>query len=215
MIDCSLVRNKDRLELHLQHAKNLKPIYVDFLSKEMQFRCQHARIRNELLARAVGLLRKKHLKILDLTAGLGVDSYLLAYFGCEITMIERSPIIAALLEDGLQRAKITAAAKNISLIKEDSRNYLSTLNPEQYPDVIYMDPMFPEKTKSAKSRKEMRILHELVGDDLDAAELFSLALKKAKRRVVVKRPRLAASINQLTPQVMYSGGSSRFDVYLL
>lgn len=205
-----------RIELIINTSKFLKPIYVDFLSKEMHFRRQHARVGKELLARAVGLTRQRQIKLLDVTAGLGRDAFLLAHFGCDVTMIERSPIIGILLEDGLQRAGALGGLNHLALqlVISDASKYLKQLNSDDFPDVIYLDPMFPEKTKSAKSKKEMQILRDIVGEDIDAAELLSLSLTIAKKRVVVKRPRLAQALNNIAPSFVYEGESNRFDVYL-
>src|SRR3990167_8916605 len=131
-------------------------------------------------------------------------------------MCERSPIIHALLQDGLMRAQKEAwfQALSLTLHHADGIIYLSQLHQDNYPDVIYIDPMFPEKTKSALVKKEMRVLRSVVGDDLDSEKLLSAALSIAKKRVVVKRSKLAPTLSDKKPDVVYTGKSSRFDVYL-
>ena len=152
--------------------------------------------------------------MLDVTAGLGRDAFVLALLGCKVTMCERSRILCDVLQDGLQRAEKEAwfRALSLTLINIDAVDYLKNINIK--PDVIYIDPMFPEKTKSALVKKEMRVLREVVGDDKDAEELFTIALKQAKKRVVVKRARLAPAVTAHKPQIVFTGESSRFDVYI-
>lgn len=213
-----LVVTEKGLVLQLPDEKNLGPVTVDFLKGAMAHRRQHGGGRNQLLARAVGLSNKKNLSVLDLTAGLGRDAFILAHLGCQLTMIERHPVIAALLEDGMARAKKEAwfQALNLTLIKTDAQHYLKNLNQNTLPDVIYLDPMYPERKKSALVKKEMRVLRELAGNDTDANECLSTALTLpwAKKRVVVKRPRLAPTLAGPEPTLVFSGKSTRFDVYL-
>lgn len=190
---------------------------MDFLSDASIYRYQHGGGRQQLLARAVGLHKKKNLRICDVSAGLGRDAFVLATLGAQMTLIERSPIIAALLTDGWRRAQTVDWVRDLSwqFIQADSRGYLQNLSAPELPQVIYFDPMFPERKKSALVKKEMRILRELVGDDVDAAELLNVALQTATERVVVKRPRLAESVAGLAPSFLLTGQSSRFDIYLI
>ena len=97
----------------------------------------------------------------------------------------------------------------------DAISYLKKLPNNKKPDVIYLDPMYPTRTKSALGKKELRILRQIVGEDLDAGELLQVALKTARKRVVVKRPRLAPPIPGPEPNLVFKGKTSRFDVYLL
>jgi len=209
-----LIVTDKRLELQLTESKSSRPIYVDFLSGTLAHRRQFGGGRGQLIAKAVGLQNRKHISILDVTAGLGRDSFVLANLGCKVTMIERNPIIAALLKDGLMRAKKETwfKALELTLIENDAIYYLKSL--ENLPDVIYIDPMFPSRKKSALVKKEMRVLRHVVGDDEDASILLSTALKKATKRIVVKRPRLAPAISGPEPDFSFKGKSSRFDVYL-
>lgn len=202
------------LELRAPTNFRFKPIYVDFLQGRYNQRQQQIG-KNSLLAKAVGFDRKKTLKICDATAGLGMDSFLLASLGCEMTMCERSPIVNALLQDGLRRAQQETGFKQLALqlINTDAMQYLQTLSIEHYPDVIYLDPMYPDTNRTALSKKEMQLLREVVGEDLDAEYVFNAALKYAKKRVVVKRARLAPTINQQKPDLVLAGSSSRFDIY--
>lgn len=210
-----LVFTDERLELRTTTART-KPIFVDFIYGKMGHRLQYGGGKRQLIARAVGLRGKSHLSILDVTAGLGRDAFVLAYLGCRVTMIERSPIIVALLEDGLRRARAHewVRALSIKLIQAEAKQYLHQLNPIQYPEVIYLDPMFPIGKKSALVKKEMRVLRDIVGEDVDASELLAIAMQYATQRVVVKRARLATKIPGPKPNIVFIGKSSRFDVYL-
>ena len=205
-----------RIELRSTTKPKTNPIYVDFLSGKLAHRHQYGGGRGQLIARAVGLKSNKCPSVLDLTAGLGQDAFVLATLGCSVTMIERSKIIATLLNDGLERGNQEAwfAKLQLNLIQADSINYLSQLTQEPRPEVIYLDPMFPDSSKSALVKKEMRILRQIVGDDPDAKDLLNLARQTATERTVVKRARLAPTLADSTPDIVYTGKSSRFDVYL-
>ncbi|EKD73603.1 MAG: hypothetical protein ACD_45C00253G0001 [uncultured bacterium] len=211
-----LLLTPDYLGLQKTNDSSL-PLYVDFQSGKMTYRRQHSSLRREALARALGLKKRTQpLTIIDATAGLARDSFIIAALGFEITLIERSPIIHALVQDGIQRAsknpKLTPIMQRMHLIQGNAIPLLKNL--ADRPDIIYLDPMFPTRTKSALPKKEMRIFHEMIGDDNDAAPLLNVALTCATERVVVKRPRLAPELAGIKPHVTFSGSSSRFDVYL-
>lgn len=215
--DFLLVITKNRLELREVGEKHSKPLYVDFLHGAVAHRRKYGGGRGQLLARAVGIKPGITLDILDATAGLGHDAFVLAGLGCSLRLLERSPIIAALLADGLQRAKIVAefAGIDMQLLGGDAVSYMQQLSAKMRPDVVYLDPMYPVRTKSALVKKEMRILRKIVGEDADVAQLLAVALQVARKRVVVKRPRLAPSIPGPKSDVVFTGKSSRFDVYLV
>ena len=204
------------LELSLP-GDTAEVLHVDFQSGAALHRYRHGGGRQQLLARAVGLHRKKNLTICDISAGLGTDAFVLASLGADVVMVERSPIIAALLEDGWRRAQQTEWIRSLSwrLVRADSREFLLSLTASQFPQIIYFDPMFPERKKSALVKKAMRLLRKVVGEDNDAPELLVLALKTARERVVVKRPRLAPPIPGPAPSFTLAGQSSRFDIYLI
>jgi 16S rRNA (guanine1516-N2)-methyltransferase len=213
---CSL----NGLALKQTGKNNPGPITVDFLAASLQYRLRYGGGRRQALARAIGLRKGWQPAVIDATAGLGRDAFVLAHLGCHVHLIERSPVLAALLEDGLQRAADAQTAADITrnrmcLTHGDSRNILQELVKDEQPDVIYLDPMYPKRTKSSMVKKEMRILREVAGDDNDAAELVKIALDRARNRVVVKRPRLAPPVNGLLPSHEISGKTSRFDVYLI
>lgn len=210
------------IELSQQNGKlclcvdqpHLKPLCIDFLSGKLRHRREYGGGRSQLIAKAVGIKKLAHPSVLDLTAGFGQDAFVLACLGCGVTMIERSPMMAALLEDALNRFYKDVASKDIqlSLIHADSSNYLQQLN--SAPDVVYFDPMYPDTQNTALNKKEMQVLRNIVGDDSDAGDVLELALQKARHRVVVKRPRHGVVLGDRKPDVVFIGKSSRFDVYL-
>jgi len=195
-------------------------VRCDFINGELRHRRLYGGGKNQMILKATGLNKHKP-SIMDLTAGLGRDSYVLATAGAKVTMFERQPIVAALLADGLQRLRSggdeqeLAIAQRLFLHQGDSLTCVSALAQQEAPDVIYLDPMFPERGKTAKVKKSMAFFHHLVGSDDDAAALLPLALATARYRVVVKRPRHAPPLADMEPGLCFEGKSTRFDVYPL
>ncbi|MFT6309680.1 MAG: 16S rRNA (guanine1516-N2)-methyltransferase [Porticoccus sp.] len=192
------------------------PVRVDFLAGKTKHRMNYGGGRGQLLSKAIGVNKRAGLKVLDATAGLGQDSFVLATLGCDMTLIERSPVVAALLRDGIERGlqgddEVAAVLGRMNLVCADSIDYLQQL--AEPVDVIYLDPMYPHTDKTAKVKKEMAVFREIVGQDLDNEKLLAEALEKAIYRVVVKRPRLGAKISSTKPTLQLMGKSSRFDIY--
>lgn len=213
-------RDKYNLEFidgHLSlvcHDLDFKPLSINFLTGKTRHRRQYGGGRGQLIAKAIGIKKLENPTVLDLTAGMGQDAFVLACLGCKVTMVERSEPIAALLEDALKRlhADNSSELLSLKLIQADAKHYLQKLT--TFPDVIYLDPMYPDSKNTAAAKKEMRILRDIVGDDVDAAAVCELALEKTQNRVVVKRPRLGERLIAREPDIVFSGKSSRFDVYL-
>ena len=156
--------------------------------------------------------------VIDATAGLGRDGFVLAALGCHVTLIERHPIVAALLNDGLQRGLAIPETANIiktkiKFIQGQAVNLINQLSQDEKPEVIYLDPMFPHRDKSALVKKEMRLFQSFIGADEDIELLFDVALKTAKKRVVVKRPSKGPGILGKDPQLVLTGKSTRYDIY--
>jgi len=192
------------------------PLMVDFLHGAVAHRQQYGGGRGQLIARAVGIKRDFQPTIIDANAGFGRDAYVLACLGCQVKMLERNNVIAALLEDGLLRAKHDPdfAKLKLTLVKTDAVNFLTSLSDNQLPDVVYLDPMFPSRTKSALVKKEMQILQDILSHEENNEALFAIATKVALKRVVVKRPKLAEPLLNQIPDLQFKGKSTRFDVYL-
>lgn len=175
------------------------------------------------LLKAVGI-KKGHAhrpNVIDCTAGLGEDAWLLAAHGCAVTAIERQPVIAALLDDAIRRAS-TIKPDTAQRITPQNANAIDWFtqpphpNPQTPTDAIVLDPMFPTGRK-AKERKPMRVLRMLAGDDDDAPALLDAAIKTGVHRICVKRPLYAPTIESTTrtkPDIVYKGKAVRFDVYL-
>ncbi|WP_353517956.1 class I SAM-dependent methyltransferase [Thalassotalea sp. SU-HH00458] len=210
------------LQVHFQQVELIKldepklgAIKVDFVEGPVAHRRKFGGGRGQDIAKAIGLKHGFTPHVLDATAGLGRDSFVLASLGCQVTMMERMPIVAALLENGLARAKIHQEVADIvdrmSLIYASSIDDMTLANA---PDVIYLDPMYPHREKSAAVKKEMRVFQALVGEDLDADNLLIPALKLAKYRVVVKRPSYAEPLNNKAPSTSIKMKKNRFDVYV-
>ena len=213
----ALTVTPQRLDLRRFGAGRDRPVAVDLLQVDISSR--GGGDPRQPLARAVGCGARRRggpLWVVDATAGFGEDAWLLASLGCRVTAMERSPIIAALLRDGLDRAKQAkpTVADRIDLIEGDTRDGLAALDASgDRPDVVYLDPMFPPKRKAALPRKAMQVLQQLVGPDEDAHLLLDKALRTACRRVVLKRPLHAATLSTTNPTMTYRGKSVRYDVY--
>ena len=210
-----------RLELQAKGVAAPGPVYADFVSGPLAYRRRFGGGRKQPLARAVGLQGGVKPRVLDVTAGLGRDAFVLACLGCTVQLVERSPIVAALLRHGLARASadpvIGALAKKLlsQMRIADGRTFMKTLPETQRPEVVYLDPMYPPRTKTALVKKEMRVLKNIVGEDQDAPALLAAALTCARQRVVVKRPRLAPPLAGPKPDITIAAKTTRFDVYLL
>ena len=191
-------------------------VRVDFVGGAVAHRRQFGGGAGQLIARAVGLQPGIRPRVLDATAGLGRDAFVLAELGCAVTLIERQPIIAALLEDGLQRALadpgVAPIVARMPLLQGDAIALMQAWADEA-PQVIYLDPMFPHRDKSALVKKEMRLFRPLAGDDDDAPQLLAAALALATHRVAVKRSRKAPAVAGAKVGYVLEGKSSRYDVY--
>jgi len=170
------------------------------------------------VARAIGLKGGVALPhVVDATAGLGRDAFVFATLGCRVTLIERSPVAAALLDDALERASVSLdimdIAARMTLVHANAIEWLNQTEREAAPDVVYLDPMFPETGKSAAAKKDMQAFQQIIGDDPDSSALLAAALGAARARVVVKRPRLGVTIAGIQPSAQHQGKSTRFDIY--
>ena len=193
------------------------PVRAEFVTGKMGYRREHGGGAGQLVARAVGLQKTRaRLHVVDATAGLGQDAFILASLGCRVTLFERNPVIHALLADGLARAALNVdcamIVERMQLMEGSSIDWLERAGGEAA-DVIYLDPMFPHRDKSALVKKEMQVVRTVVGDDDDCARLLTGALECARHRVVVKRPRKAPAIAGPDPTTRIEGKSSRYDVY--
>jgi 16S rRNA (guanine1516-N2)-methyltransferase len=200
--------------LTVQVAKNLQ-VSIDWAAQWRYHQRQHYALSREPLAKAMGIKQNLWPKILDLTCGMGKDSLLFLFWGCEVVAYERSPAILLLLTDALHRSMRQEELGPIM-------HHHFTLNPHDPRDshafspaeVIYLDPMYGDdfQKRKAHPKKEMQILQALVGYDPDAVDLFHWAMEQGPRRVVVKRPLRALPLVP-RPDAQILGSTTRYDLY--
>ncbi|MGB5277908.1 MAG: class I SAM-dependent methyltransferase [Gammaproteobacteria bacterium] len=195
-------------------------IHVDFVSGALAHRQQFGGGRGQAIAKAAGLKQGKTPSVLDITAGLARDAYILASLGCKLTLVEQSTVLYALIEDGIERGQHDAASadtlRNFTRwINTDAVEYMQHINEKSRPAVIYIDPMYPERKKSALVKKDMQILQRLLGKDQNAGQLLITALERALERVIVKRPAHADALGNIKPDTSIYSKKTRYDVYLV
>ena len=177
-------------------------------------RLKQGRLQQELLVKAARIKGAQTPTAVDCTAGLGEDSLLLAAAGFSVTLFERDETIAALLADALERAAADPALAGIvarmRLVPGDSIAGLAELGFS--PDVVYLDPMFPARTKSAAVKKKFQLLHHLEQPCEEEEALVAAALAAHPRKVVIKRPVKGPQLAGLKPSYSIGGKSVRYDV---
>jgi len=194
-------------------------VSADFGSPRLLYRLRQG-MRREMLVRAVSVKGGNLPTIVDATAGFGQDAFLLAAAGHEVTLIEQSPLVSALLGSALACAShsddssVRETVARMTLITGDSVRQLASIVPP--PVVVTLDPMFPQRNKSARVGKNMAMLQGVLGHKIDVeaeSALLAAARSAAREKVVVKRPRLAPPLAGCEPDWQHIGRSSRFDVY--
>ena len=216
-LDLLLVVAEDALELREADGGATAPVRVRFRKLGSVSGGRTSTARRQPIALAVGLKRGKP-TVIDATAGLGRDAWLLASLGCTVHAVERCGILGVMLRDALGRvgarpAPASIIGGRIKLNIADARDVLRGLRREERPEVVYLDPMFPPRRKSALPKKGLRILRRLVGDDPDAGELLDVARTVGRDRVVVKRTLSAPPLGP-PPTLSYKGKIARYDVYI-
>lgn len=216
--EIQLLKQEDHLELRQAGKGAPGAVYIDFTGGKSAHRRRFGGGRGQPLAKAIGLKHGNTPDVIDATAGLGRDAFVLASLGCSVRLVERSPIISALLQDAFERAladnEVAPIASRMQLIQMDAKAFILALPDDDRPDVVYLDPMYPHRNKSALVKKEMRIFRQLVGDDMDSAELLTAARAIALNRVVVKRPAKAPCLGDQQPTMVIKSPNTRYDVYL-
>lgn len=217
----ALVLEPDGLGLYALDMPGSGAVRVQLDAGRLGWRLAAERARHEAVVKACGLLKAASpLIVFDATAGLLRDACVLAAAGAHVILAERSPVVAALVADGLRRAarqsELWELLARLEFRPGDSRRLLEGLaTAAARPDVVYLDPMFPHRDKSALVKKEMRAFRSVVGEDADAGDLLVPALAAARLRVVVKRPSGAPWLADRAPSFVQEGSSSRFDIYLV
>lgn len=193
------------------------PLLIDFAGGAVGYRLRQREGRGQALPKAVGMAKGAAPSVVDATAGMGRDGFLLASLGATVTLIERNGAVYDALADAMERARkssdeLAGIIARMTLLNGDSRELLAGLSPE----VVLVDPMHPPRGKSALVKKEMRVLRELVGDDPDQRELIEAALRSARQRVVLKWPLRAAPLDGLRkPSHQILGKTTRYDVFMV
>ncbi|MCR5800331.1 MAG: class I SAM-dependent methyltransferase [Lachnospiraceae bacterium] len=183
----------------------------DFAS--MLPRLKTGNMQHELLVKAVRI-KGCIPKVMDATAGMGEDSLILAAAGFDVTMYEYNPIIAALLADAMKRAvndtQLCNIVSRMHLNCADSTEAMK--NSGGAYDVILLDPMFPDRKKSALVKKKFQILHDVERPCLHERELLEAALMAKAKKTVIKRPVKGAYLAGIKPDYSLAGKVIRFDV---
>ena len=187
-----------------------------FIEGPILHRVKYGKGRGQNLAKAVGMKFNKNRNIIDATAGLGYDSFILASLGAKVTLIERSQKMHTLLQNGIDEGisfggEIEKIVNRMELLFGDSKDILPKLTPE----VIMIDTMYKDRKKTALVKNNMRLVREIVGPDSDYIELLKVALNCAKNRVVLKQPRYAEPIKEIrkcSHQIL--GKTIRYDIFM-
>ena len=187
-----------------------------FIEGPILHRLKYGKGRGQNLAKAVGMKSNKNRNIVDATAGLGYDSFILASLGAKITLIERSEKMYDILQNGINEGilfggEIQRIINRMELLFGDSKDILPKLSPE----VIMIDTMYKERKKTALVKNNMRLVRDIVGPDPDYIELLEVALNCAKNRVVLKQPRYAEPIKDIkkcSHQII--GKTIRYDIFM-
>lgn len=202
MIDgvlCLYDRNQDRAK-----------VFVDFLSGKLAFRSRH-HLQRENLIKACRIKHCPNPSILDATCGLGKDAFLLHCAGFQVTATEQNEVIYRLLQDGVRRFSKVKGRTPFRLVHAQASQQMK----KQLFDIIYLDPMFPPKNKSALVKKDMQLFQQLhQNQPFDNQGLLLDAIKHASKKVVIKRPKNVAFIAENTPNYQIVGKNYRFDIYL-
>ncbi|MDH5517863.1 MAG: class I SAM-dependent methyltransferase [Gammaproteobacteria bacterium] len=207
------------LSLHDSHVNS--DINIDFTSGGLAHRLQYGGGKGQTIAKAVGISSKNKPHVLDATAGLGRDALILANLGLRLSLIEQSPLLAEMLKQAIADAADNplfqkASAEGFELYHDDASIFMNQRKIDGC-DVVYLDPMYPEKKKSALVKKDMQILQNLIGHSAEAdnAALLAAAIKFARQRVVVKRPKNADNISGPTPTLSLHSKKTRYDIYVI
>ena len=187
-----------------------------FIEGPILHRLKYGKGRGQNLAKAVGMRFNKNRNIIDATAGLGYDSFILASLGAKVTLIERSQKMHEILQNGIDEGisfggEIEKIINRMELLFGDSKDILPKLTPE----VIMIDTMYKDRKKTALVKNNMRLVRDIVGPDPDYIELLEVALNCAKNRVVLKQPRYADPIKEIkkcSHQIL--GKTIRYDIFM-
>ncbi len=185
---------------------------------ENRNRLSENNLRQEFLVKAV---KSKNMGenplVVDATAGLGEDSILLAAAGYRVIMFEYNPVICALLEDAMDRAReideLREVINRMTLVEGDSTEKMSEIN--ERPEAVFLDPMFPERKKSALVKKKFQLLQRLERPATNERELYDEAVGLKPKKIVIKRPLKGPVLEGTKPSYSIKGKAIRYDCILL
>ena len=193
------------------------PVYVDFVGGALGFRRVYGGGRHsEGVARAC-FGRMKSPVVFDGTAGLGRDAFVMAALGARVHLFERNPVVRLLLRDGLRRGRDSDIPEvreitSSGMLLEEAPS-VTAYRGNVIPDTVYLDPMYPERKKAAMVKKEMRIFHELVGQDRDREDYLDAILEADYRKTVMKLPKWAEIMHPERDNTVVATKNHRFVVY--
>jgi len=168
-------------------------------------------LQHEVLLKVAGSGEGK--KAVDATAGLGEDSFILAAGGYSVEMFEHNPVTATLLADALIRGnndpKLRDITRRMTVKEGDSKELMMGLS--YTPDIMYLDPMFPEKKKSAETKKKLQVLHRIELPCADEVELLESAIKVKPGKIIIKRPPGCEYLAGIRPTYQVERKAVRFD----
>lgn len=184
---------------------------------DMSNRLKQSNLEKEMIVKAVRIKgADRRIKVVDATAGMGEDSLLLAAAGFNVTLYEYNPVIAALLSDCLDRAmkdpKLSEIVSRMKFFRGDSIEALN--NMKESPDVVLLDPMFPERQKSGLIKKKFQLLQRLESPCSEETELFEAAVNARPKKIVVKRPAKGPYLAGVKPSHSFDGKAIRYDCYV-
>ena len=194
------------LKLQLISIPAMNPLFVSF--EHLERRVKDSLFQQNLI-KALGIGKGRRPSVLDGTAGLGSDAFLIASTGSSVSLVERNTVIYELMDDGLKRYELNDSRES------EKRDFLELKDLHYSFDVVYLDPMFPSTKKNSLSKRPMHYLQKLLHEEVRENDMFSLAASIAKKRVVVKRGIHSPNLTGLNVDIVYRGNSSRFDVYLV
>lgn len=209
------VNERNKLNLNIDNIN-----FNNFANPSLIHRIKYGGGGRQAIAKAVGIKYNKSLKVIDATAGLGTDTFILASLGCQVYAIERNLIIYNLLKKRLATALennfLEHFANNITINHGSAINIINSIIKQNIflPDVIYLDPMFSVNNKTAAPNKQIQLLKNIINNQVDEPNLLATCLQYNKFRVTVKRPKIAAYLENIKPNFSLLGKANRFDVYL-
>ena len=201
--DTGLSLNQGGLELRGDFSKLLPRLKKNNLDREFLIKASKTKNKNPVA--------------IDATAGMGEDSLLLASAGYRVIMYEYDAVIAELLKDAMRRAReideLSEIVGRMELINADSIQGMKML--DFTPDLILLDPMFPERQKSALVKKKFQLLQQLEMPCSNGEELLNTAMSVKPHKILIKRPLKGEYLAGKKPSYSIRGKAVRYDCIVI